>query len=63
MPSVALLTQRNVFCFVFAACDVMEDVAIAYGYNNLAKTIPKTVTIGKELPINQLCELLRWVGR
>ena len=42
-----------------AACDVMEDVAIAYGYNNLTRTVPKTVTAGRELPLNQLCELLR----
>lgn len=31
----------------------MEDVAIAYGYNNLVNTVPKTVTAGKELPLNQ----------
>eukprot|EP00878_Enallax_costatus_P014727 GHUV01015410.1.p1 GENE.GHUV01015410.1~~GHUV01015410.1.p1 ORF type:complete len:429 (+),score=134.65 GHUV01015410.1:294-1580(+) len=40
-------------------CDVMEDVAIAYGYNNLSKQIPTTVTQGRELPLNQLTELLR----
>ncbi|EFN52909.1 hypothetical protein CHLNCDRAFT_36718 [Chlorella variabilis] len=44
---------------VLHACDVMEDVAIAYGYNNLVKRVPKTVTAGKELPLNQMCELLR----
>jgi phenylalanyl-tRNA synthetase beta subunit len=37
----------------------MEDVAIAYGYNNLPLRVPKTVAIGRELPLNQLCELLR----
>lgn len=37
----------------------MEDVAIAYGYNNLTKHIPATVTQGKELPMNQLTEMLR----
>ena len=31
----------------------------SYGYNNLAKTVPKTVTAGRELPLNQLCDLLR----
>lgn len=41
------------------AGDVMEDVAIAYGYNNLTKHIPATVTQGKELPMNQLTEMLR----
>ncbi|KAI7840445.1 hypothetical protein COHA_005871 [Chlorella ohadii] len=44
---------------VLHACDVMEDVAIAYGYNNLVRTVPKTTTVGRELPLNQMCELLR----
>lgn len=37
----------------------MEDVAIAYGYNNLPRRMPSTNCIGQELPLNQLCELLR----
>lgn len=44
---------------VLHACDVMEDVAIAYGFNNLERRVPATVTVGRELPLNQLCELLR----
>lgn len=40
-------------------CDVMEDVAIAYGYGNLPIEAPKTVTIGKQQPINKLTDLLR----
>eukprot|EP00955_Chlamydomonas_euryale_P050009 354441-Chlamydomonas_euryale.AAC.2 len=44
---------------VLHACDVMEDVGIAYGYNNIERKIPATVTEGRELPINQLTELLR----
>lgn len=36
-----------------------QDVAIAYGYNNIQKTVPQTVTFGKELALNQLGELLR----
>ena len=34
---------------VIHACDIMEDVAIAYGYNNVEYTIPKTLTIGKQV--------------
>jgi hypothetical protein len=34
-------------------------VAIAYGYNKLKWTVPQTVTIGSELPLNQVIELLR----
>eukprot|EP00195_Chlamydomonas_chlamydogama_P013016 CAMPEP_0202900502 /NCGR_PEP_ID=MMETSP1392-20130828/11868_1 /ASSEMBLY_ACC=CAM_ASM_000868 /TAXON_ID=225041 /ORGANISM="Chlamydomonas chlamydogama, Strain SAG 11-48b" /LENGTH=638 /DNA_ID=CAMNT_0049586901 /DNA_START=124 /DNA_END=2041 /DNA_ORIENTATION=+ len=44
---------------ILHACDVVEDVAIAHGYNNIPKRIPPTVTEGRELPINQLTELLR----
>jgi phenylalanyl-tRNA synthetase beta chain len=44
---------------VLHACDIMEDVAIAFGYDNIKKTVPKTVTIGKQHPINKLTDLLR----
>ena len=40
-------------------CMGAQDVAIAYGYNNVPWTVPPVVTVGKELPLNQLCELLR----
>jgi phenylalanyl-tRNA synthetase beta chain len=40
-------------------CDVMEDVAIAYGFNKLKKMAPKTVGEGKQLPINKLSDSLR----
>ena len=41
-------------------CDIMEDVAIGYGYNNLAKTFPgKTGTIAAPLPINKLGDIAR----
>jgi len=39
--------------------DIYEDVAIAYGYNNLVKTIPKTMTIATQQPINKLTDQLR----
>lgn len=44
---------------VLQACDVAEDVAIAYGYNNVPRTIPATVTVGKQQPMNKLADLLR----
>ncbi|KAL6762004.1 phenylalanyl-tRNA synthetase [Haematococcus lacustris] len=44
---------------ILHAIDVVEDVAIAYGYNNIPKMIPSTYTQGLELPINQLVELVR----
>jgi len=39
--------------------DVIEDVAIAYGYNNVPLAIPHTLTVGAPLPINQFSDLLR----
>lgn len=44
---------------ILHACDVVEDVAIAYGYNNVPKRIPTAYTPGRELPLNQMTELLR----
>lgn len=44
---------------VLHACDVVEDVAIAHGFNNVPQRIPSAYTAGKELPLNQLTELLR----
>lgn len=31
-----------------------EDVAIAYGYNKIPTRIPRTQTVGRQLPINAL---------
>jgi phenylalanyl-tRNA synthetase beta chain len=39
--------------------DIAEDIAVAYGYNNIVKTIPKTCTVGGEQPLNALGDLLR----
>lgn len=45
---------------VLHACDVMEDCAISYGYDNLVKTYPKSVaTTAYPLPINKVGDILR----
>ncbi|XP_044747280.1 phenylalanine--tRNA ligase beta subunit [Coccinella septempunctata] len=44
---------------VIHPCDIYEDVAIAYGYNNIHRALPNTNTIGNPLPINKLSDLLR----
>nr|XP_022336972.1 phenylalanine--tRNA ligase beta subunit-like [Crassostrea virginica] len=44
---------------VIHACDIVEDVAIAFGYNNITKTIPQTNCIGNQYSINKLSDLLR----
>jgi len=44
---------------ILHACDIMEDVAIAYGFNNIPRAIPQTYTVGRQTPINKLSDLLR----
>lgn len=44
---------------ILHTCDVIEDVAIAYGYNNIAPTLPSVVTIASQLPINKISDQLR----
>ncbi|GAO48276.1 phenylalanyl-tRNA synthetase [Saitoella complicata NRRL Y-17804] len=41
-------------------CDIMEDAAIAYGYNNLPHTFPaNSATVGQPFPINKLSDIIR----
>ncbi|KAL7825414.1 hypothetical protein AOLI_G00326210 [Acnodon oligacanthus] len=44
---------------VIHACDIMEDAAMAYGFNNITRTTPRTYTVANQLPLNKLTELLR----
>ncbi|KAG9454720.1 hypothetical protein H6P81_007624 [Aristolochia fimbriata] len=44
---------------VLHACDVMEDVAIAHGFNRIPKTKPKSLTQGRQQPLNQITDLIR----
>ncbi|XP_063771978.1 phenylalanine--tRNA ligase beta subunit [Pseudophryne corroboree] len=44
---------------IIHACDIVEDAAVAFGFNNIPMTIPKTYTIANQFPINKLTELLR----
>ncbi|EFN85934.1 phenylalanine--tRNA ligase beta subunit [Harpegnathos saltator] len=40
-------------------CDIYEDIAIAYGYNEIEKTVPHMSTIAAELPLNKLTDQMR----
>ncbi|CAN8096625.1 unnamed protein product [Discula destructiva] len=45
---------------VLHQCDVMEDLAICYGYNNLPRSSPnKSATIGAPTKIQKLADILR----
>ncbi|XP_067658646.1 phenylalanine--tRNA ligase beta subunit-like [Haliotis asinina] len=45
---------------VIHACDIYEDVAIAYGFDNVKMTVPNCNTIGHQYPINKLTDQLRY---
>eukprot|EP00118_Oscarella_pearsei_P003094 m.12907 g.12907 ORF g.12907 m.12907 type:complete len:587 (+) comp24387_c1_seq2:64-1824(+) len=44
---------------ILHGCDIVEDAAVAYGFNNVKMTIPKTSTIAAQFPLNHLTDLLR----
>ncbi|CAA6660952.1 unnamed protein product [Spirodela intermedia] len=44
---------------ILHACDVMEDLSIAYGFNKIPETIPATRTEGKRQPLNLFSDLIR----
>ncbi|KAL6441099.1 hypothetical protein ACFW04_003438 [Cataglyphis niger] len=44
---------------VIHSCDIYEDIAIAYGYNKIEKTIPHMSTIAAEFPLNKLTDQIR----
>ncbi|KAK0636148.1 phenylalanyl-tRNA synthetase beta chain [Bombardia bombarda] len=59
-PAFIKVTVPPTRADVLHACDVMEDVAIAYGFNNLPRSSPnQSVTIGKPLLINKLTDIIR----
>ncbi len=40
-------------------CDIMEDAAMAYGFNNLPDVFPTTSTVAQPLAINKLSDVVR----
>ncbi len=44
---------------ILHACDIVEDVGIAFGYNTIPKVFPPTNTTGKQQPLNKFTDLLR----
>lgn len=40
-------------------CDIMEDVAVAYGFDSLPRRFPATNTVADPFPVNKLSDLVR----
>ncbi|GAA5891773.1 hypothetical protein JCM6882_006202 [Rhodosporidiobolus microsporus] len=65
-PSVVIAPEDEIHVWVpptrpdiLHECDIMEDVAVAYGFDNLKKTFPQTNTVAKPFPPNKLSDTLR----
>lgn len=43
------------------ACDIWEDAAISYGYNNIEWVEPEVATEGYQQPVNKLADQLRLI--
>lgn len=54
--TVSIPVTRN---DILHACDIAEDIGIAYGFNNIETKLPSTLTTGKPLPKNKFSDLLR----
>lgn len=44
---------------VLHKCDLVEDIAVAHGFNNLARSIPTSFAVGSEIPLNRFSDKLR----
>ncbi|KAL4076101.1 hypothetical protein V8B97DRAFT_1862934 [Scleroderma yunnanense] len=44
---------------IFHECDIVEDAAVAYGFNNLPDIFPQTSTVAQPLPISRLADVIR----
>lgn len=44
---------------ILHSCDLAEDVAIAFGYNNIAKLKPDSMTIGQRQPLSLFTDKIR----
>lgn len=44
---------------ILHACDIVEDLAIAYSFNKIQMQLPPTATVARQFPLNKLTDLLR----
>ncbi|KAJ2159343.1 phenylalanine--tRNA ligase subunit beta [Coemansia sp. RSA 552] len=44
---------------IMQECDVAEDLAIAFGYNNIPRVQKNAATVGTPLPLNKLSDIVR----
>uniref|UniRef100_A0A7S1T4V3 phenylalanine--tRNA ligase n=1 Tax=Compsopogon caeruleus TaxID=31354 RepID=A0A7S1T4V3_9RHOD len=47
---------------VIHPCDIAEDVAVAFGFNNVQEQVPAASTVSRGQPINELTDMVRRSG-
>ena len=40
-------------------CDLLEDIAIAYGYNKIEAKVPALAQTSRQIPLNRFTDILR----
>ncbi|CAM1502855.1 Fc.00g076310.m01.CDS01 [Cosmosporella sp. VM-42] len=59
-PNILVVAIPPTRADVLHQCDIMEDLAVCYGYNNLPRTSPnRSATIGAPLMVNKLTDIIR----
>lgn len=53
------MTVSPVRADILHACDIAEDIGVAFGFNNIPRIVPPTNTVGSLLPMNKFSDLLR----
>ncbi len=56
---ILVVSVLDVRSDILHECDIIEDIAIGYGFNNLKKTVPSLFTIGCEDPLNKFADKIR----
>ena len=54
------LISLTLFSHIIHECDIIEDVAISHGFNNIVKRIPPTNTIGNQVTPHAVNHALRY---
>jgi phenylalanyl-tRNA synthetase beta chain len=44
---------------ILHSCDIIEDISICYGYNNIRPKLPKALTWGAKVHLNKFSDFLR----
>lgn len=52
------VTVSPVRADILHACDITEEIGVAFGFNNIPRVVPPTNTVGRLLPMNKFSDLL-----